>query len=740
MVMFCTMFISINATCSAGILNNGLGGIYIDVNAHPYTTFQTYSYGQYAYTDVGCAWFASARANQLTGIGNVIRSGVNWYNNGASVFGTSRGSTPKAPAIICWGNHVAILEKIVGNTAYISEGGAHASNSAHGYTIISSCNVNSISSRNPDFYGYVYLPGAGSSVSMVNPEITFAKDTYLVGETISASWKASSPQSNISHYWLSIVEPDGVNSVNKRMDLQTSYSHKATKEGKYIFQVWATPIGSQNGGNSLICSSTIMVYGDSAKPSTPKVSLKATNANEPVTFSWNKCLNAVSYDVYILKDNKTYHEKKGLTTTSYKVTLPAGKYVCYIRAHGNIGNYYTDSPHMILNLTSKPVLKDDGYYYCDSLPQGINSNDYYIEYKDKYVKDSYDPVAGYTKGEFIRDEYINDGAPYQSINDLGTSNTRSLVDAYYFHFCGPNAGVDCNHSQVGNYVHYDQVDDSLVNVSGTFNDSENASIKYHTLTWKSNGGSVYCNSNTTCDGAYGSHGNRCKYWYCMRTYQNKIVKKVYRYTKETNWQKTHDSNATSYQVRYKLKNPYIDVDNNAWYSQVVQEITDLGFMSGDGNVNTFKPDKSISRGMVATVLYRMSGSPTVKYSNKFSDVKDKLWYTNGIIWASDKKVVSGYTNGKFGPDDNITRQDLAIMLRNYAKFKGIKTDSKQSLTSFNDYKNVDEYAKSAVAWCVENKIISGSTKDGKLYLNPKNQATRAECAKMFTLLYKIVNK
>lgn len=738
-VMLCTTIININATCSSGIKNNGLGGIYINVNAHPYTTFQNYDYGQYAYTDVGCAWFASARVNQLTGIGNVIRSGVNWYNNGASVLGNGRGSTPKAPAIICWGNHVAILEKIVGNTAYISEGGSsYYSDNAHGYTIISSCSVSSISSRNPDFKGYVYLPGAGSSVAMVNPEITFAKDTYLVGESIVASWKASSPQSNISHYWISIVEPDGVKSVNKRMDLQTSYTHKATKEGKYTFQVWATPIGSQSGENSLICTSTIMVYGDSVKPSKPNVLVKATSANEEVTFSWNKCLNAVNYDIYILKDGKTYHEKKALTTTSYKITLPAGKYVYYVRAHGNTGNYYADSLQMILELGSKPILKDDGYYYSDVLPQGINSNDYYIEYKDKYVKDSYNPIDGYTKGEFVRDEYVNDGAAYESLIDLGSNNTRQLIDVYYYHFCGPNAGSDCNHSQSGNYVHYDYVDDSLVNVSGTFNDNENASIKYHTLTWKANGGTVFCASGSTCDGAYGSHGNRCKYWYCMRKYQNKIVKKVYRYTKETNWQNTHDSNATSYQVRYKLKNPYCDVAKGEWYSDVVLKASNLGLMKGDGSANTFKPDKSISRGMVATVLYRMDNAPKVSFVAKFSDVKQGVWYCDGIIWASNNGIVSGYQNKKFAPDDNITRQDLAIMLRNYAKYKGIKTNSSQSLTKFNDYQKVDSYAKSALAWCVENKIISGSTKNGKVYLNPKNQATRAECAKMFVLLHELV--
>ena len=145
--------------------------------------------------------------------------------------------------------------------------------------------------------------------------------------------------------------------------------------------------------------------------------------------------------------------------------------------------------------------------------------------------------------------------------------------------------------------------------------------------------------------------------------------------------------------------------------------------------------------MVATVLYRMDGLPKVEFKATFSDVTNsKLWYATAITWASQNNVVSGYKDGRFGPDDNITRQDLAIMLRNYAKAKGMNTNATIDFSAFKDGAKVDDYAESAIAWCVEAKLMSGSSKaDGK-YLQPKENASRAECAKMFSLLDDLIKR
>ncbi len=189
-------------------------------------------------------------------------------------------------------------------------------------------------------------------------------------------------------------------------------------------------------------------------------------------------------------------------------------------------------------------------------------------------------------------------------------------------------------------------------------------------------------------------------------------------------------------------------DEKAWFYGSVEKAYQIGLMGATGKKDAnkpeakfFEPDAPITRGMVATVLYRMAGQPKVEFDATFKDVTDaSLWYSTAITWAASANVVSGYKDGRFGPDDNITRQDLAIMLRNYAKAAGLDTNKQADLTSFLDDDKVDGYATSAVAWCVEAKLMSGQkTADGNL-LNPKNNASRAECAKMFALLYESIQK
>ncbi len=204
LIVMCMFLINIpaNATCSAGINGNGTGGIYIDINSAPYTTFAGYSYGEYAYTSQGCAWFASARVNQLTGKGNVIRSATNWWNNCGS-YGFSRGSTPKAGSIICLtkggSEHVAIIEKIEGSTAYISEGGYGSAGASHGYCTIRTVNVSQIASQYAtasfggySLLGYVYF---GDKTTTVTPPtgawIWSDKTVAAVGEEIAFNYNAT---------------------------------------------------------------------------------------------------------------------------------------------------------------------------------------------------------------------------------------------------------------------------------------------------------------------------------------------------------------------------------------------------------------------------------------------------------------------------------------------------------------------------------------------------------------------
>lgn len=181
--------------------------------------------------------------------------------------------------------------------------------------------------------------------------------------------------------------------------------------------------------------------------------------------------------------------------------------------------------------------------------------------------------------------------------------------------------------------------------------------------------------------------------------------------------------------------PFADVRTSDWYYRTVKEAYDLGIMTGVGNYK-FAPNDNISRAMVATVLYRIHGAPGVKFKTKFNDVKSGQWYSAAVTWASDFGVVNGYANGNFGPSNNITRQDLVIMLRNYANQVGLRTHSNTSLAKFSDSNKIASYAQSAFKWAVDNGLVGGSGDK----LNPTKTATRAEAAKMFLQLYKMIKK
>ena len=173
--------------------------------------------------------------------------------------------------------------------------------------------------------------------------------------------------------------------------------------------------------------------------------------------------------------------------------------------------------------------------------------------------------------------------------------------------------------------------------------------------------------------------------------------------------------------------PFIDVSDSMWYYNSVKYCYQNEIIAGTSD-NTFEPNTNISRAMLVTILWRMAGTPSSKVENNFPDVKEGLWYTNAIKWATGEKIVSGYDNGKFGPNDSITREQLAVMLRNYANYKKKNTNSNTNLNQYQDATKVSSWAKSAMQWAVGKKIISG--KNNGTSLDPKGTATRAEAAGM----------
>ena len=172
--------------------------------------------------------------------------------------------------------------------------------------------------------------------------------------------------------------------------------------------------------------------------------------------------------------------------------------------------------------------------------------------------------------------------------------------------------------------------------------------------------------------------------------------------------------------------PFRDVNKSDWFYDDVQYVYSNGIMDGV-SAYEFAPQNKLTRGMVVTMLYRMEGKPITFRSGTFTDVQRGTWYTDAVEWAAENKIVEGY--GKtFGPNNNITRQDLAVILYRYAKYKGQSTYSSSSLTGFSDYQRVASYATDAMQWAVYNKIIGGNDRG---MLSPNGNATRAEAAKMF---------
>lgn len=169
---------------------------------------------------------------------------------------------------------------------------------------------------------------------------------------------------------------------------------------------------------------------------------------------------------------------------------------------------------------------------------------------------------------------------------------------------------------------------------------------------------------------------------------------------------------------------FTDVNVNAWYHDGVHYCLENGMMTGYGD-NIFAPNDKTSRAMIATILWQLNGKPEADRSVQFDDVASGTWYANAVRWAASNQVVSGYGDGRFGPDDPITREQMAVMLYSYAKSKDYDITAKGDLDSFPDASTVSDWAKDAMSWANGAGLIAGNT-NGQL--NPSGNATRAEVA------------
>ena len=186
---------------------------------------------------------------------------------------------------------------------------------------------------------------------------------------------------------------------------------------------------------------------------------------------------------------------------------------------------------------------------------------------------------------------------------------------------------------------------------------------------------------------------------------------------------TKDGSNKTIKCNVTVNDIFNDVKSTDWYYNSVKYVYENNIIKGYTNGN-FGPNDKLTRAMIVTILHRMDSEPNVSTNNKFSDVGSS-WYTNAINWASQNKIVMGYGDGTFKPNNNITRQDLMVILYRYAKYKGKDMTANTDISNYKDYNKIDNYAKEAMKWAVSKKILYGN-KDG--LLNPKGNATRAEVA------------
>ena len=159
-----------------------------------------------------------------------------------------------------------------------------------------------------------------------------------------------------------------------------------------------------------------------------------------------------------------------------------------------------------------------------------------------------------------------------------------------------------------------------------------------------------------------------------------------------------------------------------WYHEAVDYVLRNGLMGGYGS-GTFGPNNNLTRAQFAQILFNKEGRPVVNYLLQYGDVATGAWYTEAVRWATSRDIVGGYGNGMFGPNDNITREQLAVMLWRYA---GSPAATDKEL-HFTDADKASGYALEALRWAVENGILNGYG-DGRL--GPQGQATRAQVAQM----------
>ena len=270
--------------------------------------------------------------------------------------------------------------------------------------------------------------------------------------------------------------------------------------------------------------------------------------------------------------------------------------------------------------------------------------------------------------------------------------------------------------------------------SGGGGGSRKPSVTYYTLHFETNGGSAITDMREENNTRISltkyvptRHGYTFIGWYSDHNLTNQVseVSLTKNMTVYAGWRADENPDI--------VVNPFTDVSEKDWFYNDAMFVYKNGLMLGTSKT-LFGPHGTVTRGMMATILWRMEGSLAPKGENSFTDVEAGRWYADAITWTTENGIFAGYSKDKFGPDDPITREQLTAIFYRYADYKGYKLTVTGNLDKFEDADKITDYAKTVMQWAVGNRLIKGKT---ETLLDPQGTATRAEIAAM---LHRFVEK
>ena len=441
-----------------------------------------------------------------------------------------------------------------------------------------------------------------------------------------------------------------------------------------------------------------------------------------------------SYTVLVDTEIKALWENSVITPTTYTVTV------------SNDGNGTASASHAKaaagteITLTATPQI---GYHFKGwqvESPAGlvITNNKFTMPDGNVDVKAIFEKDAPPAPTEFIVTFDGNGGTP--SVGSMTTTDrkltslpsaSRSGSYSFYGWYTEKSGGIKITtdtvfHANATVYAHW--------TYTGGGGGDYNPPVTYYTLRFETGGGSDI----PSVQGTYNTYIDLTKYvptwrghafigWYSERSLTNKVsgVCLTKDMTVYAGWRMDENPGTGV--------NPFTDISEKDWFYGDVMFVYENGLMLGTSKT-LFSPHGTAMRGMMATILWRMEGSPVPKGKNSFTDVEAGKWYADAITWTTENGIFAGYGKDKFCPDDPITREQLAAIFYRYADYKGYDLTVKGNLDKFKDADKITDYAKTAMQWAVGSGLVKG--KSGNL-LDPQGTATRAEIAAM---LHRFIEK